>query len=73
MDEYVEKLNVGLYGPKWCEHCQKTQPVQTYKLAGSDWSKSEGMTYTAGFTGSHVCLVCMRPIKAQTEKEGSQK
>jgi hypothetical protein len=71
MDEMIEKkvgeLNYGLYGPRFCDHCQKVQPVQTYKLAGSDFMHAENSPgsykVVVGFTGSHVCTVCYRTIE----------
>lgn len=59
----VEEFMQKLYGPKWCSHCNQVQPVQTYKLEGSDYMKSEGTVVTMGFTGSYVCTACHRTIE----------
>lgn len=64
----VRQMIEGLYGPKFCDKCQKIQPVQTYKLQGSDFDKMEGMVYTQGFTGAHVCTVCHSVIQTGVEK-----
>ena len=52
-----------LYGPRYCENCKSVQPVETYKLLGSDYSRTDGMVYTQGFTGTQVCQVCHNTIK----------
>lgn len=62
----ASKVNTGLYGPRFCTNCKAVQPVITYKLEGSDYLRFEGLKCIAGFTGSHVCSVCYRPIADST-------
>ena len=72
IDEKVRELNQNLYGPKYCDHCQRIQPVQTFKLEGSDTMRSEGMTVTAGFTGSQVCTVCHHTVRTGSVDAGGK-
>jgi hypothetical protein len=62
IDKAVSEVTQALYGPRFCPHCQKVQPVQTFKLEGSDTIETNGTKVTIGFTGSHVCTVCHRSI-----------
>ena len=63
IDEKVRELNEKLYGPRFCQNCGVIREVQTFKLAGSDFTEGEGYTIKAGFTGAHVCTVCNHTIK----------
>jgi len=59
----MARVNEDLYGPRYCAHCQKVQPVRTYKLEGSDFTKGDSVKFTVGFTGARVCDVCLRTIE----------
>lgn len=71
MAEHIDKaavaLQLGLYGPRFCKHCNAVQPVMTYKLEGSDFSEANGTKITMGFTGAHVCSVCYRTIEPEAK------
>lgn len=58
-----------LYGPKFCAHCNKVQPIIVHKLGGSDYVRKEDMKITVGFTGSQTCSVCYRPIGVSDERD----
>lgn len=64
-NNFIKELTDGLYGPKHCKHCNKIQPIIVYKLDGSDYTKSEGMVVTVGYTGSQVCSICYKTIETE--------
>lgn len=75
LSQSISDMILGLYGPKFCAHCQKIQPVNTFVLAKSEWTESETdgekRIMRSGFIGSYQCRVCMRTIEpqAQTQQE----
>jgi hypothetical protein len=69
----VNEVVTDLYGPRYCAHCKQVQPVQTYKLEGSDYSDCDGMVYKAGFTGAHVCTVCLKLITSTVPEDECSK
>lgn len=60
----VGEMMDGLYGPKFCTHCGKVQPVRTYEVQGSQKNSYDGTTVTSSFIGSRVCSVCYHEIDA---------
>jgi len=70
--ESVKKLNEGLYGPRYCQKCDKVQPVHTYEKMGTHFTKMEGTTLTEGFVGAHVCTVCHTTIGSEDSDKKSQ-
>lgn len=63
IEKVVLDVTEKLYGPRFCAHCSKVQPV---KLEGSDTFEQEGMRIKIGFTDTYVCQVCLKPIKRKT-------
>jgi len=58
----LREVNEKLYGPRYCANCDKVQPVETFKLNGSDTTRMEGTKLIVGFTGAYVCTVCHKAI-----------
>lgn len=73
-EDLVEKaskdLFMKLYGPRLCIHCNEYHTPIVHKLAGSDFSKIEGMTYTIGFTGSYTCSKCYKNMDMKAQDTG---
>jgi hypothetical protein len=67
-EQAVHEIIMKLYGPKYCEHCQKVQPVITHVLEGSDYVKTSVVELKAGFTGSQTCSICYRIIEPTPEE-----
>lgn len=63
ISEKIAELDMKLYGPRYCQSCDKVQPVETFVLQGSEKSEMKGTTYVRSFTGSHVCRACHHTIK----------
>lgn len=65
IERVLQQANERLYGPRFCKNCGRIQPVQTFKLEGSDFFKVDPenrMKMNIGFTGTHVCVVCHSTI-----------
>jgi hypothetical protein len=67
--ELVAEMLNKLYGPKYCAYCDAVQPVQTYELDGSKFTRIDGTIVTSGFTGTYVCTVCYHTIAPTTQEE----
>lgn len=61
MDDLVNQI----YGPKYCEHCKKEQPVTVYVLRGTENFKTNGSKLNFSFTGTRVCTVCFNTVEAE--------
>lgn len=53
----------AIYGPKFCKHCEKVQPIRVYELAGTRKSSFDGSCLTLSFDGSRECAVCHTRIE----------
>lgn len=58
----LDELNEQIYGPKFCPHCEKIQPIQVFELEGSRKTWSEGMKFYVSFQGDKVCTVCHKSV-----------
>lgn len=63
VDNLISKSYQELYGPRFCNHCKSIQPIRTYKLEKSDFTKTEGFVVTIGFTGSRICDTCLHSVE----------
>ncbi len=61
--EFLEQLN----GPKFCENCNKTQPIQRFEQAKSGRFETETFDdktiLTYKYVGAVICNVCKKRIE----------
>ena len=62
VQEVTEQIDRQIYGPKFCQKCNKVQPVIVYELEGSRRLAGEGNTLVVSFQGNKICRQCHSEI-----------